>query len=93
MSEVVVDVSELRKFDDACVKELADYLKIRLEGNIVAAKKEVTIEFEEKKEASRSFMRFILRKYLHRSGLREDFKVISGGENTFIIKEKKVYTE
>ena len=93
MSKVVIDVSELRNFDDTCVKELEDFLKKRLEGNVVAAKKEVTLEFEEGKESSRSSVRLILRKYLHRAGLREDFRVISGGENIFIMKEKKVYSE
>jgi len=93
MSNVVIEVSELRNFDDACIKELTDFLEGKLEGKIVADKKEVTLEFEEGKEASRSCMRLILRKFLHRANLREDFRVISGGENMFIMKEKKVFEE
>jgi hypothetical protein len=93
MSTVIVDVSELQNYDDDCIKELADYLKERLDGTIVAAKKEVTLEFEEGKEASRSCLRLLLRKFLHKAYLKEDFRVISGAEKNFIIKEKKVYSE
>ena len=93
MSTVVVDVSELRNFDDDCIKELADFLEKRLDGTVVTAKKEVTLEFEEGKEASRSCLRLLLRKFLHRADLKMDFRVISGGENSFIIKEKKEYSE
>ena len=93
MSTVVVNVSELQSFDSESVKSLADFLEGRLEGTVVLAKKEVTLEFEEGKEASRSCLRLLLRKFLHRADLKEDFRVISGGENSFIIKEKKVYSE
>jgi len=60
---------------------------------VVLAKKEVTLEFEEGKEASRSCLRLLLRKFLHREDLKEDFRVISGGENVFIVKERKEYSE
>lgn len=93
MSTVVIDVSELRSFDGESVKSLADFLKDRLEGAVVLAKKEVTLEFEEGKEASRSCLRLLLRKFLHNEALKEDFRVISGGEKTFIMKERKAYSE
>ena len=93
MSSVVVDVSELRSFDDDCIKVLADFLEGRLDATVVLAKKEVTLEFEEGKEASRSCLRLLLRKFLHRADLKEDFRVISGGENSFVMKERKEYSE
>ena len=93
MSTVVIDVSELRSFDGESVKSLTDFLKNHLDGTIVSSKKEVTLEFEEGKEASRSCLRLLLRKFLHTEALKEDFRVISGGEKTFIMKERKVYSE
>ena len=93
MPITVIDVSEIRSFDSDCVKELADFLKGRLEGTVVVAKGEVSLDFEEGKEASRSCLRLLLRKFLHRADLREDFRVISGGENKFVLKEKKEYSE
>jgi hypothetical protein len=93
MSSTVIDVSELRSFDGESVKDLAEFLEKRLEGTVTAAKKEVTLEFEEGKEASRSCLRLLLRKFLHKADLKEDFRVISGGENVFTIKERKEYSE
>jgi hypothetical protein len=93
MSTVVVDVSELQSFDDECVKLLADFLEGRLDASVVASKNEVSMEFEEGKEASRSSLRLLLRKFLHKEDLKEDFRVISGGENSFILKERKMYSE
>jgi hypothetical protein len=93
MSTVVVDVSELHSFDDECVKDLADFLESRLDGTVVQSKNEVTLEFEEGKEASRSCLRLLLRKFLHKELLKEDFRVISGGENAFVLKEKKMFVE
>jgi len=93
MSTVVVNVSELQSFDGESVKELTDFLEGRIEGTVLSTKKEVTIEFEEGKEASRSFLRLLLRKYLHRANLKEDFRVISGGEDSFVMKERKEYSE
>ena len=89
MSSVVVDVSDLRSYGGDNVKTLADFLEARLDATVVQTKKEVTLEFEEGKEASRSYMRVLLRKFLHRADLREELRVISGGENVFIIKERK----
>jgi hypothetical protein len=91
MSTVVVDVSELQSFDGESVKDLAEFLGGRLDGTVVLAKNEVTLEFEEGNEASRSCLRLLLRKFLHREDLKEDFRVISGGENVFIVKERKMY--
>ena len=93
MPKVVLDVSELQSFDDDCVKELADFLEGHLDGTVVAAKKEITLDFEEGKEVSRSCLRLLFRKFLHKANLKEDFRVISGGENSFIIKERKEFSE
>jgi NMD protein affecting ribosome stability and mRNA decay len=91
MSSTVVDVSELQSFDSESVKALADFLEKRLDGTVTVAKKEVTLDFEEGKEASRSCLRLLLRKFLHREDLKLDFRVISGGENVFVMKERKEY--
>ena len=93
MSTVVVNVSDLQNFEGNAVQELVDFLESKLEGKIVSSKKEVTLEFEEGKDATRSCLRLLLKKFLHRAALREDFRVISGGENSFILKEKKVFSE
>ena len=90
MSTVVVNVSDLRGYEGDYVNDLADFLDERLDVTVASAKNEVTLEFEEEKKApSRKDLRLLLRKFLHREYLKETFRVISGGENTFIIKERK----
>jgi hypothetical protein len=93
MSSIVIDVSDLRNYEGECVKDLASFLEKRIDGVVTPAKKEVTLAFEEGKEASRSCLRLLLRKFLHQADLEEELRVISGGENSFIIKERKVYSE
>ena len=93
MSTVVVDVSDLRGYEGDYVKDLAPFLEKRLDGTVTPTKKEVTLEFEEGKEASRTCLRLLLRKFLHREDLKEGLWVISGGENVFIVKERKKYSE
>ena len=74
-------------------ERLASFLEKRLDGTVTVAKKEVTLAFEEGKEASRSCLRLLLRKFLHQADLKEELRVISGGETSFTIKERKVYSE
>jgi len=93
MSNIVIDVSEVANFDDDCLKELTDFLEKKLDATISCSKKEVTVSFEEGNEASRSCMRVLLKKFLHRAALREDFRVISGDKNGWVLKEKKEYVE
>jgi hypothetical protein len=89
----VIDVSDLRSYEGECVKDLASFLESRLDGTVAVAKKDVTLEFEEGKEASRSCLRLLLRKFLHQADLKEELRIISGGENSFTIKERKMYSE
>jgi hypothetical protein len=90
MSTVLIDVSDLRGYEGDYAQALADFLEKRLDVTVALGKKEVTLEFEEDKEVpSRSRLRLLLRKFLHKEYLKEDLRVISGGENVFIIKERK----
>ena len=93
MSNIVIDVSDLHSYEGESVKDLASFLKKRLDGTVTVAKKEVTLEFEEGKEVSRVCLRLLLRKFLHQADLKEELRVISGGENSFTIKERKVFSE
>jgi len=90
MSSVVIDVSDLRGYEGDYVQALEDFLKNRFEVAVDSTKNKVTLEFDEEKEVpSRSQMRLILRKFLHREYLKEDMRVISGGENAFVMKDRR----
>ena len=93
MSSTIVDISELQSFDSNSVKALTDFLKKKIDGTVTVSKKEVTLDFEEGKQVSRSRLRLLLRKFLHKEELKMDFRVISGGENSFVMKERKEFSE
>jgi hypothetical protein len=90
MSSVVINVSDLRGYKGDFVRALEDFLKSQFDVVVSSKKNEITLEFDEEKEIpSRSQLRLVLRKFLHREYLKEDMRVISGGENAFIIKDRK----
>jgi len=76
------------------VKELADFLEEKLEGvEIDMTGNEILLNYnEEEKLFSRSYLRTLLRKFLHKAELKE-FRVIAGRENAFVIKERKIVIE
>lgn len=94
MSKISIEISELRKsVDGDTVKELADFLEERLDVEVDMTGSEITLSYEEEeKPFSRSYLRTLLRKFLHKAEL-EDFRVIAGKEKAFVIKERKLSIE
>jgi Ribosomal L22e protein family len=92
MVEIKVDISELKGEGDTVVEELVSFIEKKTKAKIETAANELTIR-NEKGNVSKQYLRVLLRKYLHRSELKEYFKVISSKENTFLIKEKKTTEE
>lgn len=91
MSKVLIEISELRKsVGGDAVKELADFLEDKLDVEVEMTGGEVQLSVGEER-FSRSHLRVLLRKFLHREEL-EDFRIISGKENSFIVKERKSVT-
>jgi len=89
MSTIVVKISELRGKDEE-KKDLATFLEGKLDATADMTSDEITLKYEEGKKApSKSHLRVLLRKFLHKAELKEEFRVISGKESSFIIKERK----
>jgi len=94
MSRVAIEISELRKTDDKKVKDLAEFLEGKVKAKVDVLGGEITINYEEKgKVPSKAYLRMLLRKFLHKAELKERFRVISGRENVFIVKEKRARME
>ncbi len=90
MSTFVIEISELRGRNDENVNDLAEFLESKVDAKINVARGEVTLDYENRGEGpSKTYLRVLLRKFLHKAELREQFRVISGKENVFIIKERK----
>ncbi len=94
MPKTLVEISELRKLANGdTVKELADFLEEKLEDvEVEMTGSEIILNYEEAKLFSRSYLRTLLRKFLHKAELK-DFRVIAGKEDSFVIKERKLASE
>ena len=89
MMKFIIDVNELRKgADGETIKELEEFLKEKLGIEVNFAGDEAVIETEKIKK---SHLKVILKKFLHKIDLKEDFRIISVGNNTFLFKERRVY--
>jgi len=92
MTEIRVDISELKSEGSDTIKELAEFLEEKTEAEVETVTNEITLKGEEK-NISKKYLRVLLRKFLHRIELRDYFRVISAGENTLIVKERKIAEE
>lgn len=92
MAETRIDISELKSEGDDLIKELAEFLKEKAKAEVETATNEIIVK-DEGKIVSRKYLRVLLRKFLHKSELKDYFKVIGGKENTLRVKEKKISEE
>lgn len=92
MPEIKVNISELKGEGSNLIQELAEFLKEKTKAEVETAANEIIVKSEEK-NVPRSYLRVLLRKYLHKQELKEYFRVIGGKENTLIIKERKISEE
>jgi len=94
LSRVVIEVSDLRDEYSEKVEELEKFLKEKIKAKIDVADREITLKPGEKGRSLRKdHLRVLLKKYLHKADLREEFRVIAGKENTLIIKGRKLTEE
>lgn len=91
MAEIKVNISELKSEGGDIIEELVDFIKKRTDAKVETTADEIVVKGE--KAIPKPYLRVLLRKYLHKTELKEYFKVIGSKENTFIVKEKKATEE
>jgi len=91
LPECKIDISKLEEVDAEKVNDLKEYLDKKLGVSSSVDGNQIILTFEEGEEAlsRRAYLRELLRKYLHRAKLTNDFRVISGEKDVFIIKNRK----
>ena len=90
MLKIRIGISELKKGDgDETVKDLIEYLEERLLVDVTTTGDEIVLDYEDENKFKKSYLRLLLRKFLHKNMLKEWFRVIAGKELIFIIKEKR----
>ena len=92
MTEMKVDISDLKSEGGDLIEELAEFLKEKTEAEVETATDQLVVK-REGENVSRSYLRVLWRKFLHKHELKEYFRVIGGKENTLIVKERKIAEE
>lgn len=95
MSETRIDISDLKNEGSDVVTDLTKFLEEKTKATVETALNEIIVKSKSEKEAvlSRTHLRLLLRKFLHRSELKEYYRVIGGKDNTLVVKEKKTGEE
>jgi hypothetical protein len=92
MVEIKIDISELKAEGGDVVKELAEFLKEKTNAEVETLTNEILVKSEEK-SVPKQYLRVLLRKFLHKSELKDYYKVISGKEGALKVKERKLPEE
>lgn len=91
MPKFVIDTHDLRSNSgNEAVEDLVTFLKEHLKTDVDASGDELSVDT---KKHSKPYIRTVLRKFLHRTELKEDFRVIAGKEHNLIIKARKITEE
>jgi hypothetical protein len=94
MAETKIDISDLKKEGSDIVKQLTAFLEEKTSAKVESGTTEITMKPGDKENAvSRTYLRLLLRKFLHRNKLKEYYRVIGGKDNTLVVKEIKITEE
>jgi hypothetical protein len=93
MAETKIDITELKSEGSDIVKELTAFLEQKTNAKIESGTSEITVKGGEEDAISRTYLRVLLRKFLHRKELRDYYRIIGGKDNTLVFKEKKTAEE
>lgn len=92
MSETKINISDLKNEDGDLIKELSQLIKDRTKAEVETTTEALTVK-SEGKAVPRTYIRLLLKKFLHQQELKENFRVITGKENTLMIKAIKIAEE
>lgn len=92
MTEIKINISELKKEGEDVINELTEFLKEKTKAEVETTTDFIILKSEEK-TVSKKHVRLLLRKFIYKVELKEYFRVIGDKENSLIIKEKKTAEE
>ena len=92
MTELKVDISELKSEGEDLIKELVEFLKEKTNTEIDTTTDSIIVKNEEK-TIPKKYLKVLLKKFLHKTELRDYFRVIGDKENSLVVKERKIAEE
>ncbi len=92
MTELKVDISELKSEGEDLIKELVEFLKEKTNAEIDRATDAIIVKSEES-AVPKKHLKVLLKKFLHKTELKDYFRVIGGKEDSLVVKERKLAEE
>ncbi len=93
MAETRIDISDLKKEGSDIIEELSKFLEEKTKAKVEAGTNEITVKGTKEEAISRTYLRVLLRKFLHKNDFRDVYRVIGGKDDSLIVKEKKTAEE
>ncbi|MEJ5327141.1 MAG: 60S ribosomal protein L22 [Candidatus Bathyarchaeia archaeon] len=90
MVDVIVDVSELKDEGKEVIQALVSFMKEKTAAEVTNEANKITVKTQ---AVSKKHLRVLVKRFLHKQGLNDYFRVISSKENTLKIKERKLGEE
>ena len=90
MVDVIVDVSELKDEGKEVIQALVSFMKEKTAAEVTNEANKITVKTQ---AVSKKHLRVLVKRFLHKQGLNDYFRVISSEENTLKIKERKLGEE
>ena len=75
------------------MKELTTFLEEKAKAQAEIGTDNITIKVEGEEAISRTYLRVLLRKFLHKNELKDYYRIIGGKDNTLVVKERKIGEE
>jgi hypothetical protein len=94
MTEIMIDASGLNEEGNETVQALATFVKEKTSAEVTADGQKLTVKGEGA-AVSKKYLRVVVKKFLHKRELKDDYRVISdvGEENALKVKQRKIYEE
>jgi hypothetical protein len=92
MAETRINISELKSEGSDLIKELTVFLQEKTKAEVETTTDIITVKGEET-NVSKKYLRVLLKKFLHKTELKDYFRVIGKEESTLMVKEKKAAEE
>jgi len=91
MPKFVIETHDLRSNSgNEAVEDLVTFLKEQLKVDVLTSGDELSVDTE---KHTKPYVRTLLRKFLHKTELKEDFRVIAGKEQSLVIKARRITKE
>ena len=93
MTELKIDISDLKREGEDLIKELVEFLEEKTNVEVDETTDSIIVKSEEEKKIPKKYLKVLLKKFLHKTELKDFYRVIRGEETSLKVKERKIAEE